>query len=76
MQNAGLPILASTILFDDPVSINLPHLKDISTMLELLNSMGSVIRFEEDDGIEIDSSSIDNPEARYELVKTMRALFW
>jgi UDP-N-acetylglucosamine 1-carboxyvinyltransferase len=42
-------------------------------MLELLNSMGSNIRFEEDDGIEIDSSSIANPEARYELVKTMRA---
>ncbi len=73
-KNAGLPILASTILFDDPVSVfNLPHLKDISTMLELLNSMGSMIRFEEDDGIEIDSSSINNPEARYELVKTMRA---
>ena len=73
-KNAGLPILASTILFDDPVSVfNLPHLKDISTMLELLNSMGSMIRFEEDDGIEIDSSAINNPEARYELVKTMRA---
>ena len=73
-KNAGLPILASTILFDDPISIfNLPHLKDISTMLELLNSMGSEIRFEEEDGIEIDSSSIKKPEARYELVKTMRA---
>lgn len=73
-KNAGLPILASTILFDDPISIfNLPHLKDISTMLELLNSMGSEIRFEEEDGIEIDSSSINKPEARYELVKTMRA---
>ena len=73
-KNAGLPILAATILFDDPISIfNLPHLKDISTMLELLNSMGSEIRFEEEDGIEIDSSSINKPEARYELVKTMRA---
>ena len=73
-KNAGLPILASSILFDNSISIfNLPHLKDISTMLELLNSMGSQIRFEENKGIHIDSSSITNPEARYELVKTMRA---
>ncbi|MBL6819656.1 MAG: UDP-N-acetylglucosamine 1-carboxyvinyltransferase [SAR86 cluster bacterium] len=73
-KNAGLPILASSILFDNSISIfNLPHLKDISTMLELLNSMGSQIRFEENKCIDIDSSSITNPEARYELVKTMRA---
>ena len=73
-KNAGLPILASTILLDDVAKIgNLPHLQDITTMLELLNSMGSHINFDESGYIEINSSNIDLPEARYELVKTMRA---
>ena len=73
-KNSGLPILASTILLDSPVRIgNLPHLQDITTMLELLNSMGAVINFDESGYIEIDSSNITVPEARYELVKTMRA---
>ena len=73
-KNAGLPILASTILLDGIAKIgNLPHLQDITTMLELLNSMGSRINFDENGYIEINSSNIDLPEARYELVKTMRA---
>ena len=73
-KNSGLPILASTILLDTPAKIgNLPHLQDITTMLELLNSMGALINFDEDGYIEIDSSNISVPEARYELVKTMRA---
>ena len=73
-KNAGLPILASTILLDDSAFIgNLPHLQDITTKLELLNSMGSNINFHEDGFIEINSSNIILPEARYELVKTMRA---
>ncbi len=73
-KNAGLPILASTILLDGSAFIgNLPHLQDITTKLELLNSMGSSINFHEDGFIEINSSNILLPEARYELVKTMRA---
>ena len=73
-KNAGLPILASTILLDGSACIgNLPHLQDITTKLELLNSMGSSINFHEDGFIEINSSNIQLPEARYELVKTMRA---
>ncbi len=73
-KNAGLPILASSILFSESILVgNLPHLKDISTMLELLNSMGSDICLEENGTLEIDSSNLTNPEARYELVKTMRA---
>ena len=73
-KNAGLPILASSILLDGSAFIgNLPHLQDITTKLELLNSMGSSINFHEDGFIEINSSNISLPEARYELVKTMRA---
>ena len=73
-KNSGLPILAATILLDTPAKIgNLPHLQDITTMLELLNSMGASINFDESGYIEIDASNISLPEARYELVKTMRA---
>ena len=73
-KNSGLPILAATILLDTPAKIgNLPHLQDITTMLELLNSMGASINFDESGYIEIDASNIHLPEARYELVKTMRA---
>ena len=53
------PIIAATILLEKTIEIeNLPHLKDISTMLELLNSMGSEINFLESGGIEINSSKI------------------
>ena len=45
-KNAALPILASTILFDKMVIIeNLPRVKDIDTMLNLLKSLGSKIQF-------------------------------
>ena len=46
-KNASLPILAASILFDEPVEIkNLPKVKDIETMLDLLKSLGSKIRFD------------------------------
>ena len=45
-KNAALPILASTLLFDKPVNIkNLPRVKDVDTMLNLLKSLGSVIKY-------------------------------
>ena len=45
-KNAALPILASTLLFDNAVVIeNLPRVKDIDTMLNLLKSLGSNIQF-------------------------------
>lgn len=45
-KNAALPILASTLLFDKPVVIkNLPRVRDIDTMLNLLKSLGSKIQF-------------------------------
>ena len=45
-KNAALPILASTILFEKEVTIkNLPRVKDIDTMINLLKSLGSIIKF-------------------------------
>ncbi|MGY6275947.1 UDP-N-acetylglucosamine 1-carboxyvinyltransferase [Methylomonas sp. MgM2] len=73
-KNAALPILAATLLSDCPVSVgNVPHLRDITTTLELLGQMGVGVTVDEKINVEVDSSSINKYEAPYELVKTMRA---
>ena len=73
-KNAALPILAASILSDKTITFdNLPYLQDITTMFELLGSMGVDIILDESMKFSVDSSNIKNFEARYELVKTMRA---
>ena len=72
-KNAALPMIAATILTENEVILkNLPFLQDITTMFELLGSMGSKITLDEEMNFQI-SSSLSDFEARYELVKTMRA---
>ena len=73
-KNSALPILAASLLSDSPVTVgNLPHLNDVTTMLELLGSMGVEVMLSDDMEVQVDTSSIKNLDARYELVKTMRA---
>ncbi len=73
-KNAALPILAATLLSENPVSIgNIPHLHDITTTMQLLGQMGIQLTIDEKMNIEVDSSTISSYEAPYELVKTMRA---
>ena len=74
-KNAALPILASTLLFDKPVTIkNLPRVKDIDTMLSLLKSIGSKIQLSKDKKtVKITNNKKKNLFAPYSLVKTMRA---
>ena len=73
-KNAALPMIASTILCDEKVVLkNLPYLQDITTMFELLGSMGSEIVLDENMNFTICSDNLSDIEARYELVKTMRA---
>ena len=73
-KNAALPILAGTLLASRPVTIgNVPHLKDVTTMLSLLQMMGAEVTVDERLGVEIDASGVNRREAPYELVKTMRA---
>ena len=73
-KNAALPIIASTILCDEKITLkNLPYLQDITTMFELLGSMGSDILLDENMNFTISSFNLKSTEARYELVKTMRA---
>ena len=75
-KNAVLPVMAATLLAPGKYSIkNVPDLRDTRTMMKLLNIIGAKTIF--DKGLlTIDSSSADNPEAPYDLVKTMRASFY
>jgi len=73
-KNAALPILAGTLLASEPVVVgNVPQLKDVATMLTLLQSMGVMVTLDEKLNVEIDASEITERRAAYELVKTMRA---
>ncbi|MGD9385399.1 MAG: UDP-N-acetylglucosamine 1-carboxyvinyltransferase [Thioalkalispiraceae bacterium] len=73
-KNAALPIIVATLLSKEPVTIrNIPHLHDITTTMELLGRMGVSITMGEKMEVEVDSSTIKNFSAPYELVKTMRA---
>ena len=73
-KNSALPILAASLLADSPLQVgNLPHLNDVTTMLELLSSMGVEVMLSDEKEVHVDTSSIYNLNARYELVKTMRA---
>ena len=73
-KNAALPMLAATILSDKPITFkNLPYLQDITTMFEILGSMGADITLNESMDFIISTSQLHDYEARYELVKTMRA---
>mgnify|MGYP006088538125 FL=1 len=73
-KNAALPMIAATILNDEAIIFkNLPYLQDITTMFELLGSMGADISLDESMDFSIASNNLNDLEARYELVKTMRA---
>ena len=73
-KNAALPMIAATILSDEDIILkNLPYLQDITTMFELLGSMGAEILLNENMDFTIATNNLKEKEARYELVKTMRA---
>jgi UDP-N-acetylglucosamine 1-carboxyvinyltransferase len=73
-KNAALPILAGALLADGPVTIgNVPHLNDVTTMIELLGRMGASVTVDERMRVEVDPRTTRECFAPYELVKTMRA---
>ena len=73
-KNAALPILAASLLTDEQVTIgNIPHLRDITTTIELLGRMGVAVTLHEGQRIEVDPAGIREYHAPYDLVKTMRA---
>ena len=75
-KNAVLPIMAATLLAPGQYTIHkVPDLRDTRTMMKLLNIIGATTTYEGGSLI-IDSSLANNPEAPYDLVKTMRASFY
>jgi len=73
-KNAALPILCASLLSAEPLRFsNVPQLNDVSTMLRLIAQMGVEVTRDGDDGLVLDSRSLNNPTAPYDLVKTMRA---
>ncbi len=73
-KNAALPILAATLLTAEPVTLrNVPHLRDITTTLELMGRFGSNFELSDTLSLIADNSTITELRAPYELVKTMRA---
>ncbi|MBD1555463.1 UDP-N-acetylglucosamine 1-carboxyvinyltransferase [Vibrio sp. S9_S30] len=74
-KNAALPILFASILAEEPVEVsNVPKLRDIDTTMELLKRLGAQV--ERNGSVHVDSRSIDQYCAPYDLVKTMRASIW
>ncbi|MDF1758846.1 MAG: UDP-N-acetylglucosamine 1-carboxyvinyltransferase [Legionellaceae bacterium] len=73
-KNSALPIMAATLLASDNVTIsNVPHLKDVTTMMELLGQLGAKLVVDEKMNVQVDASDVNDLVAPYELVKTMRA---
>jgi UDP-N-acetylglucosamine 1-carboxyvinyltransferase len=73
-KNAALPILAGTLLATEPVTVsNVPHLKDVTTTISLLQMMGARVTVDDHLNVEVDASEVAHRTAPYELVKTMRA---
>ena len=75
-KNSALPILAASILSEASLRIaNVPHLNDVTTMIELLGTIGLDVTVEENMTLDVSTRGILNLRAPYELVKTMRASF-
>jgi len=73
-KNAALPELCAALLSADTVTLtNVPQLQDVSTMLKLIRHMGVNAERQDNGDMVLNASGLHTPEARYELVKTMRA---
>src|SRR5512133_1411455 len=73
-KNAALPELCAALLTAEPVTLrNVPRLQDVATMLKLIRNMGVSTQQADDGSVVLNAGSLNNPEAPYELVKTMRA---
>jgi UDP-N-acetylglucosamine 1-carboxyvinyltransferase len=73
-KNAALPALAASLLTDQPLVLhNVPRVRDVSTMFRVLDHLGGEAVSHDDHGCRVQVSSLKEPEAPYELVKTMRA---
>lgn len=73
-KNAALPILCAGLLTPETLTLtNVPHLRDVTTMLSLLGGMGMQVTVDEKMEVTLSGADIHRREAPYEMVKTMRA---
>lgn len=73
-KNAVLPILAAAILVQAPFTINnVPQLRDVKTMIDLLTRMGAWVDASQVSSVIVDATSLNQTIAPYDLVSTMRA---
>ena len=73
-KNAALPELCAALLSAQPVTLhNVPRLQDVATMLKLIRNMGVTAERDDNGTVQLNAGALNNPEAPYELVKTMRA---
>ena len=74
-KNAVLPLMAAALLTPEPCTLeNVPHLRDVNTMVKLLKALSAEVEWEKEKGtLYIQAQEIPHPEAPYDLVKTMRA---
>lgn len=75
-KNAVLPIMAATLLANDKsILTNVPNLKDVATMAQVLHRLGANVELTQDGQLEVDTGTVSDFVAHYDLVKTMRASF-
>jgi UDP-N-acetylglucosamine 1-carboxyvinyltransferase len=73
-KNAALPLMCAALLTREPLTLsNVPHLRDVTTMLRLLGQMGVKVSRDDRLGVTLRAERLAEPLAPYELVKTMRA---
>ena len=73
-KNAALPELCAALLTTETVTLrNVPRLQDVATMLKLIRNMGVLAERTDDGVVAVNAAALNNPQAPYELVKTMRA---
>lgn len=75
-KNAVLPIMAATLLANDKsILTNVPNLKDVATMAQVLHRLGANVELAQEGQLEVDTGAVSGFVAHYDLVKTMRASF-
>jgi UDP-N-acetylglucosamine 1-carboxyvinyltransferase len=73
-KNAALPLMCASLLTTEPMRLsNVPHLKDVTTMIGLLGRMGVQVSLDDRLGVELRADCLTEPFAPYDMVKTMRA---
>jgi UDP-N-acetylglucosamine 1-carboxyvinyltransferase len=73
-KNAALPLMCAALLTEEELTLsNVPHLRDVSTMVRLLSQMGVEVSLDDKLGLSLRAARLSDPVAPYDLVKTMRA---